>query len=95
MATTAEGMYAIEAKENMSEGGKEGGRGRKKEKGEANLPHPKARAEQSREKAAKATGASGRYIQDAKALKKADPELAWGYPPGSVGISVLHHQNNH
>ena len=84
MATTAEGMYAEEALKKKSEGGKEAGRGRKKEKGEANLPHPKARAEQSREKAAKAPGASARSVQDAKVLKKADPELAWGYPPGSV-----------
>ena len=79
MATTAEEMYAAENKRNMSEGGKEAGRGRKKEKGEANLPHPlKGREEQSRNKAAKATGASARSVQDAKVLKKADPELAWG-----------------
>lgn len=84
MATTAEEMYAAEAKKRMSEGGKKGGkesgksrRGEKNEGGgKSATPFAKDK-NRARSKAAKATGASARSVQDAKALKKADPELAW------------------
>ena len=48
----AKGMYEAEAKERQKAGGKAAGNGRKKV--EANFPQPKARAKQSRDKAAEA-----------------------------------------
>jgi len=92
MATTAEEMYAVEALKKKSDGGKKAGREGGKEKDEATLPQPKdkgkARAEQSRDKAAKATGASARSVQDAKALKKADPELFKKVLSGEIALGT-------
>jgi hypothetical protein len=75
MATTAEDMYAAEAKENMSEGGKESGKSKEQRVGRS--AHPSKDKNMARFKAAKAKGS-----------QKADPELVWGYPPDSVGIPI-------
>jgi hypothetical protein len=62
VAARSKEMYATEAKERMSEGGREAGRGRPQQ-GPANLPDPiKGDA---RDKAGKAAGVSGRSVNEA------------------------------
>lgn len=86
LAAELEPMYAEAARERQREGGREHGRGQE-EKVMANSPQPIPEETKSREQAAKAVGASGRSVSDAKALKQDAPDLAEQVSNGDMSLN--------
>jgi len=79
-------MLEDEAKDRMSQGGKRSGRTRRGEnEGMAKMPYL-SDEKTSREQAAKLVGTNPRYIQDAKMIRREDPELAKKVEIGEIGI---------
>ena len=86
VAARARAMYEKAAKERMSEGGKEAGRGRPK-KGKENSSYPKSGG-QSRDQIGAAVGVSGNTIDKARRVQEAKmPELVKAVEDGALSIN--------
>ncbi|MGP8064523.1 MAG: ParB N-terminal domain-containing protein [Acidimicrobiales bacterium] len=83
VGSDAEAAFARQAKQRMSEAGKSSAPGKPASKGVATSPPVTGKA---REQAAKVTGASPRYISDAKAIEAAAPDIAQEVRKGSLNI---------
>ena len=77
IAVDALPLFEAEARERQRQAGRETTeRRRPSDQLEANLPQASHRAPQARDRAAAATGVSGRTVQTAKAIKEKAPDLA-------------------
>ena len=86
-AGKAKELYAKQAKERMSEGGKAGGKGRQKQ-GVVIVPPPNEEAGKARDKAGKAFGVSGKMVDLAsKVLNDGVPELVKAVEEGQLSVS--------
>jgi hypothetical protein len=90
LAVEVEAVLAISAKDRQSEGGRKGGSNRGKS-ALAKLPEPSASRGGSfvaRDKAGEEFRVSGRYVSDAKKVKKADPALFEKVKAGEVTLQA-------
>ncbi len=87
IAVEALPLFEAEAQERRRELGREAAeRQHHPERVEANLPQPSRRAPQASDRAAAATGVSGRTVQTAKAIKERAPDLAERVHAGAMSL---------
>jgi len=86
IALRVEEQYATEAKERMADAGRRSAPGRPIEKGVEIVPPLSADDGKARERAGKAVGVSGRYVQDAKRLADEAPDLVAAVESGEMSL---------